>query len=101
MKELGTLADVEAALRSEGFFEGGADGLVADVFLGYGLSQSIRRDATPAPPEPCPLPPAAIQIRPALEPCPSLQHSVAWKIGEWERSWSDGEYSAAVEAVRE
>ncbi len=102
MKELRSLPEVEAALRAEGFFEGGADGLVADVFLGYGLSGSIRREATPPPPEPCPhLPPAAVRIRPAAEPCPSLQHSVAWTVGGWERTWSDAEYGAAVEAVRE
>ena len=47
MKELRSLAEVEGTLRGEGFFEGGADGLVADVFLGYALSESIRRDRTP------------------------------------------------------
>ena len=101
MKELRSLAEVEAALRAEGFFEAGADDRVADVYLGYGLSETIRRDTTPAPPEPCPLPAAAIRIRAAYEPCPSLQHSVAWTIGDWERSWSDREYAAAVEAVRD
>jgi len=29
-----------------------------------------------------------------------LRQTVAWQIGDWERSWSDGEYAAAVEAVR-
>ena len=102
MKELRSLAEVEGTLRGEGFFEGGADGLVADVFLGYGLSEAIRRDHTPPPPEPCPLPPAAVRIRPAAdEPGPSLQHSVAWSVGRWERSWSDADYAAAVEAVRD
>jgi para-aminobenzoate synthetase component I len=101
MKELCSLADVEGALRAEGFFEGGADGLVADVFLGYGLSAAIRRDGTPPPREPCPLPPAAVHIRPANGPFPALQQTVTWSVGEWERTWSDGEYGAAVEAVRE
>jgi para-aminobenzoate synthetase component I len=101
VKELRSLAEVEDTLRGEGFFEGGADGLVADVYLGYGLSQSIRRGQTPPPPEPCALPPAAVQIRPAAEPPPTLQHSVAWSVGRWERSWTDAEYGAAVEAVRE
>jgi para-aminobenzoate synthetase component 1 len=102
MKELCSLADLEGALRAEGFFEGGAEGLVADVYLGYGLSGSIRRGETPPPLEPCPqLPPVAVRIRPATEPCPSLQHSVAWSVGEWERTWSDAEYGAAVEAVRQ
>jgi para-aminobenzoate synthetase component 1 len=102
VKELRSLAEVEGTLRGEGFFEGGADGLVADVYLGYALSESIRRDRTPLPPEPCPLPPAAVRIRPAAdEPGPSLQHSVAWSVGRWERSWSDADYAAAVEAVRD
>ena len=101
MRELASLAEVETALRDEGFFDGGADGLVADVYLGYGLSAGIRRSSAPIPPEPCPLPPAAVQIRPANEPFPALQQLVTWRIGEWERSWSDGEYAAAVEAVRD
>jgi para-aminobenzoate synthetase component 1 len=101
MKEIGSLAEVEAALRDEGFFEGGADGLVADVYLGYGLSSSLRRKSTPLPPEPCPVPPAAVQIRPANEPFSTLQQTVTWRVGEWERSWSEREYAAAVEAVRD
>ena len=31
-------------------------GSSADVYLGYGLSDPLRRSAAPAPPEPCPLP---------------------------------------------
>jgi para-aminobenzoate synthetase component 1 len=100
VRELSSIADVEAALRAEGFFADGADGLVADVYLGYGLSSSIRRASDPAPTEPCPLPPAAIRIRPANEPLPALQQTVTWRVGDWERSWSDHEYAAAVEAVR-
>jgi para-aminobenzoate synthetase component 1 len=101
VRELGSLAEVEAVLQAEGFFDARADELVADVYLGYGLSESIRRDATPAPPEPCPLPPAAVRIRPANEHLSALQQTVTWRIGEWERSWSDREYEAAVEAVRD
>ncbi len=98
MRELSTLAEVEAALREEGFFEGGAAGLVADVFLGYGLSNALRRDRSPAPPEPCPLPAAAVRVRPADEPCPTAG---AFSIGEWERTWTDAEYAHAVESVRQ
>ncbi len=103
MKELSSLAGVESALRAEGFFEGGADGLVADVFLGYGLSDDLRRSRSPAPPEPCPLPRAAVHVRPANGTKDSLQQPVtrSFSIGEWERSWSDADYAHAVESVRE
>ena len=101
MLELSSIAEVEAVLRAEGFFGGDTDGLVADVYIGYGLSSSIRRDAAPPPPEPCLLPPAAVRIRPANQHFMALEPVVAWEVGEWERSWSDGEYAAAVEAVRE
>ena len=42
---------------------GGARGR---LYLGYGLSQVIRRDRTPPPPEPCPLPLAACVLCAAL-----------------------------------
>jgi para-aminobenzoate synthetase component 1 len=101
VRELGSLAEVEPALQAEGFFEADPDELVADVYLGYGLSQSIRRERTPAPPEPCPLPPAAIRIRPANEHISAKKRTVTCRVGEWERSWSDREYVAAVESVRD
>jgi para-aminobenzoate synthetase component 1 len=73
-------------------------GLVADVYLGYGLSQALRRESSPAPPEPCRLPLLACRTRPD-RPCQGTgpQHV---RIGRWERSWTDAEYGAAVEAVR-
>ena len=98
MIELGSLADVEAVLRSEGFFEGGAGGLAADVYLGYGLSERLRRRAAPAPPEPCPLPPAAIQIRRATD---CHETTGGFCVGEWERTWTDEAYAQAVEAVKD
>jgi para-aminobenzoate synthetase component 1 len=109
VKELLSLAEVEAALRAEGFFDAAPDELVADVYLGYGLSESIRRDRTPAPPEPCPfLPPAAVSIRHVSVPVPWDRHSDTARkaegrreVGSWSRSWGEAEYAAAVEAVRE
>jgi para-aminobenzoate synthetase component I len=98
VKALGSIADVERELRAEGFFEGGAAGLVADVYLGYGLSRALRRTAAPNPPEPCPLPPAAVRVRPADEPSPA---GGRYEIGIWERTWDEASYAAAVEAVRE
>jgi hypothetical protein len=55
---------IEAWLSSRGFFAEGADDLVADLYLGYGLSQSIRRETSSPPLEPClELPLAACCIR--------------------------------------
>jgi para-aminobenzoate synthetase component I len=97
VKALGSLADVERELRAAGFFEGGGDGLVADVYLGYGLSRSLRRTDVPDPPEPCPLPAAAVGIRRVDEPEPSPG---AFRIGEWEATWDEAAYGTAVERVR-
>jgi para-aminobenzoate synthetase component 1 len=41
------------------------EGLVADVYLGYGLGGPLRREPWPSPPEPCPLPLLAAQVRPS------------------------------------
>jgi len=98
VEELESTAQLEAALRAVGFFEGGAEGLVADVYLGYRLSHGLRRTAVPEPPEPCRLPAVAMRTRRADEPAPE---GGRFRIGRWERSWTDAEYAAAVEAVRE
>jgi para-aminobenzoate synthetase component 1 len=94
----GAFRRIESFLRDAGFFAGGAQGLVADLFLGYGLSRTIRRTAAPDPPEPCPLPLAACGIRASDEERPPIG---GFHIGEWRRTWDDSEYAAAVEAVRE
>jgi para-aminobenzoate synthetase component I len=95
--EFGSAAEIEAWLREAGFFEGGADGLVADVYIGYGLSGPLRRTTTPPPPEPCPLPSAAGRIRPLDEEPPLAGR---FRIGTWERTWTDPEYAEAIESVR-
>jgi para-aminobenzoate synthetase component I len=75
------------------------EGLVADVFLAYGLSEPLRRTAAPAPPEPCPaLPLLAARVRAADAARVARSSSVT--VGEWRRSWTDAEYGEAVEAVR-
>jgi para-aminobenzoate synthetase component 1 len=98
----GALQRIEAWLRERGFFAPGGEQLVADLFLGYGLSEPMRRRAdVVAPPEPCPLPLAAVAVRdtsgglsPGLSP--------GWfRLGQWERTWGDADYGDAVEAVRE
>jgi para-aminobenzoate synthetase component I len=73
-------------------------GLVAEVFLGYGLSEAIRRDPEPPPPEPCRLPLLACRVS-----APARTQGQALgpvRIGQWERTWTDAEYAAAVEKVR-
>src|SRR5262245_4632262 len=98
MKALGSIVELERALRAEGFFEGGAEGLVADVYLGYGLSRAVRRTGTPDPPEPCPLPPAAVRVRPADESPPA---GGRYEVGTWQRTWDEASYALAVDAVRD
>ena len=98
MIEVGSLAEVEATLRDRGFFGGDAGDVVADVYLGYGLSDVLRRRPEPPPSEPCRLPPAAVRVRPAHEAAPTTG---AFSVGEWEQTWSAEEHGAAVEAVRE
>jgi para-aminobenzoate synthetase component 1 len=73
-------------------------GLVADLYLGYGLSHALRRESSPAPPEPCPLPLAACRVRPELEPAPVGDGRM--QVGEWEQTWAPDDYAAGVEAVR-
>jgi para-aminobenzoate synthetase component I len=101
MLELGTpegaFVLLEDYLHGAGFLDGDAEGVVADVYLGYGLSQPLRRRPDPPPPEPCRLPLLACAIRRADgDPPPSDGFS----IGEWERSWSDAGYIDAIGQVR-
>ena len=63
----GAFARIEAYLRERGFFAAGGEELVADVYLGYGLSEPLRRSAAPSPPEPCRLPLAAVSVRDTSE----------------------------------
>ena len=90
---------IESFLRERGFFEPGAEDLVADLYLGYGLSQTVRRETVPAPAEPCPLPLAACSVRTART-IAGNDNGERYSVGAWERSWSAAEYGAAVDAVR-
>src|SRR5688572_21750283 len=91
---------IEAYLRERGFFAPGGEELEADLYLGYGLSRSLRRHASPLPPEPCPLPLAAVAVRDTMGPGPDRSDSGRFDIGDWERTWRDAEYATAVESVR-
>ncbi len=87
---------IEEWLAGRGFFMGREE-LVADLYLGYGLSQAIRRSAAPLPPEPCPsLPLAACRLGDGVAP----RGREPFEIGEWEQTWTAAEYGAAVDDVR-
>jgi para-aminobenzoate synthetase component I len=105
----GAFQQLEGWLRGHGFFAAGADELVAHLYLGYGLSQTIRRHTTPPPPEPCALPLLACVVRTGnygvsngnADSKAHREHvEEAPAIGQWRRTWSDAEYAAAVVAVR-
>ena len=89
---------IEDWLAARGFFAPGGAELVAELYLGYGLSQSIRRSTASAPHEPCPtLPLAACRLNAGqVTQC----HKGSLAIGEWEQSWTAAEYGAAVDDVR-
>jgi para-aminobenzoate synthetase component I len=102
----GAFERLEAWLRDRGFFTPEGADLAAAVYLGYGLSQTLRRTSAPAPPEPCPLPLVACSVRPpgyvgAYDNRMGSKQVGRYSIGEWERTWDAAEYGAAVEAVRE
>jgi para-aminobenzoate synthetase component 1 len=97
----GALQKLEAHLRAAGFFEadaGAATGLCADVYLGYGLSDSLRRGDPPSLPEPAALPLAACRLRAVDEPEPT---GTDFAVGRWEHSWTEDAYAGAVSMARE
>ncbi|NUT56667.1 MAG: anthranilate synthase component I family protein [Thermoleophilia bacterium] len=96
----GAFERIEAHLRERGFFAPGGEDLVADLYLGYGLSEPLRRTEAPAPPEPCPLPLAAVLERARGRELVFRKHDLP-TIGSWERTWAESDYAEAVEAVRE
>jgi para-aminobenzoate synthetase component 1 len=78
--ELDSLAELEAALAGEEFE-------TARVYVAYGAS-------APTKPDPCALPAVAYSLDAAPQP------SGGFSVGEWETTWSEAEYAAAVEVVR-
>jgi para-aminobenzoate synthetase component 1 len=94
--ELSSIAELEQVLGEEGFW-GRDDDVVADVYLGYGLSRTLRRTREPVPPEPCRLPLGAVSIR---HPGSDAGQAPVYRIGEWKRTWTDDAYGAAIESVR-
>jgi para-aminobenzoate synthetase component 1 len=89
--------ELETYLAESGFFRDPLAALVADVYLGYRLSDALRRRPGPAPPDPCSLPLAACSVRPLAEEEPVVGE---FAVGEWERTWTDDEYARAIAAVK-
>jgi para-aminobenzoate synthetase component 1 len=83
---------IDAYLRDEAFYGGDA---AAQLYLGYALSEPLRRTTVAAPPEPCPLPVAACRIGPPPSPRDGMVD-----IGAWERSWTEEGYADAVRSVQ-
>jgi para-aminobenzoate synthetase component I len=98
----GAFVDLERWLADQGFFQPGADELTADLYLGYGLSQALRRDDSASPPEPCALPLIAAAVTRDVPPggTPGGARSPL-RIGAWECTWTAAEHAAAVEVVRD
>jgi para-aminobenzoate synthetase component 1 len=92
------LDEVEGYLRDRGFFGGGAEDVVADVYLGYRISRLLRRATWPDPPEPCTLPLAAVRVHPADEP---VRPAGGCSIGEWQATWAKDDYASAIASVKD
>jgi para-aminobenzoate synthetase component 1 len=108
----GAFERLEDWLRVQGFFAPGGESLAADLYLGYGLSSTIRRTNTQAPPEPCSLPVVACVVR--ADNYDAMYDNKVWyrdaehepgdevlEIGAWRRTWAPAEYADAVRAVRD
>jgi para-aminobenzoate synthetase component I len=97
-------ARIEEWLAAKGFFAPGGEELVAELFLGYGLSTILRRLEQPSPPEPCPALPLAAARVAGAEALVTDRHKRSFvrpmEIGEWGQTWTAAEYGAAVDEVR-
>jgi para-aminobenzoate synthetase component I len=106
----GALEALDTWLRGHGFFVPGSESLVADVYLGYGLAATIRRNHTPPPPEPCRLPLIAAAVRPPEYDVrydnrgssrEGDEAARGYAIGSWAGTWSALDYARAVGRVRD
>jgi len=75
------------------------DGESAEVYLGYGLSEPLRRAPWPSPPEPAALPLLAARVKDRYQ-VPGGHLVPACQAGEWHATWSPEDYAAAVDEVR-
>jgi para-aminobenzoate synthetase component 1 len=88
---------LEDYLDDAKFWDAG-DEVVAELYLGYGLSQAIRRDVAPPPQEPCPLPLLACRIGTPLRTRSRDRAGLA--VDDWTPSWASRDYAAAIGEVR-
>ena len=79
--ELESLGELEAALADEEFD-------VARIYIGYGA-------CAPSKPDPCALPKVAYSLDP-----PQTGRGT-FSVGPWAATWSEAEYAAAVDRVRD
>jgi para-aminobenzoate synthetase component 1 len=93
----GAFRALDAYLDDAGFWR--SEGVVAELYLAYGLSEAIRRNDVPAPPEPCALPLLACRLVEADQPGDGASRG-DFSVGDWTASWAPEEYAAAVEDVR-
>ena len=98
MIEVGSLAAVETTLREHGFFGGGAEGESSRTSISAMGCRARCDGGEPAPPEPCPLPLAAVDIR-QVASCYKEEPGGTFRVGPGGRRGGE-EYAAAVEAVR-
>ena len=88
-------------LRSNGFFGADADdlaGVIADVYLGFGLSPTMRRTSSPDPPEPGRPPLLACAIRPDRGPGSVPRPVPRWSL---DADLAPDAHAGAIEAVRD
>jgi para-aminobenzoate synthetase component I len=104
----GAFERIEGWLRELGFFAPGGEELVADLYLGYGLAETIRRTSVAPPPEPCPsLPLASCSVRREAYAVDQNDNeadgdraAAGVGVGVWRNTWSEADYAAAVDRVR-
>jgi para-aminobenzoate synthetase component I len=108
----GAFERLESWLREQGFFATGGEDLLADLYLGYGLSRMIRRGTSPSPPEPCSLPLVACAVRHVRHPDARYDnkrvmgepepdgYGETFEVGAWRRTWAADDHADAVQSVR-